>query len=254
LKEEELRGSGDPKHSHLQEDLHVEVTAFASPAEAHARLALALSEVRKYLIPDGNDEIRQRQMKEIKILKKQQDKTEDKTDERTNERTHTAANERAQDTANERTDDSGQESDVSCSPSEPSHPTSPTTSPSPPAGAGTTASPTGTRTSTSPPPSDKQSKLYDPRSKSILEKIQRNREGEGAVARPTHILEVTAGTPTQIRDLAARNQYRECTSSPSILEKILPLQLSRDRLKRDFDAVLPAILEVYEQPMWKKIK
>ena len=101
---------------------------------------------------------------------------------------------------------------------------------------------------------DKQSKLYDPRSKSILEKIQRNREGEGAVARPTHILEVTAGTPTQIRDLAERNQYRECTSSPSILEKILPLQLSRDRLKRDFNAVLPAILEVYEQPMWKKIK
>ena len=25
MKEEELRGSGDPKHSHLQEDLHVEV-------------------------------------------------------------------------------------------------------------------------------------------------------------------------------------------------------------------------------------
>ena len=48
------------------------MTAFASPAEAYARIAMALAEVRKYLIPDGNDEIRQRQMKEIQILKKQQ--------------------------------------------------------------------------------------------------------------------------------------------------------------------------------------
>ena len=47
------------------------MTAFASPAEAYARIALALSEVRKYLIPDGNDEIRQRQMKEIQIMKQQ---------------------------------------------------------------------------------------------------------------------------------------------------------------------------------------
>ena len=27
----------DPKYQHLNEDLHVEVTAFAPPAEAHAR-------------------------------------------------------------------------------------------------------------------------------------------------------------------------------------------------------------------------
>ena len=43
--EEDLRRSTDPKHLHLREDLHVEITAFASPAEAHARLAYALTEV-----------------------------------------------------------------------------------------------------------------------------------------------------------------------------------------------------------------
>ena len=49
--EEELRQSSDPKYAHLSEDLHVEITAFAPPSEAHARIAYALSEVRKYLIP-----------------------------------------------------------------------------------------------------------------------------------------------------------------------------------------------------------
>ena len=58
LQEEELRASNDPKYQHLQEELHVEITAFAPPAEAHARIAYALTEVRKYLIPDSNDEIR----------------------------------------------------------------------------------------------------------------------------------------------------------------------------------------------------
>ena len=55
--EEQLRASVDPKHAHLSEDLHVEISTFASPAEAHARLALALSEVRAYLIPDSNDQV-----------------------------------------------------------------------------------------------------------------------------------------------------------------------------------------------------
>ena len=67
-----MRNSSDPKHSHLKEDLHVEITAFASPAEAYARLAFALTEIRKYLIPDSNDQIRQRQMREIQIMKKLQ--------------------------------------------------------------------------------------------------------------------------------------------------------------------------------------
>ena len=60
--EEWLRASPDPKYAHLREDLHVEVTAFAPPAEAHARVAYALAEVRKYIIPDSNDEIRQKQV------------------------------------------------------------------------------------------------------------------------------------------------------------------------------------------------
>ena len=67
--EEELRSSSDPKHSHLGEDLHVEISTFASPAEAHARLAFALSEVRAYMIPDSNDQIRQQQMRDIKMIK-----------------------------------------------------------------------------------------------------------------------------------------------------------------------------------------
>ena len=46
----------------------MEITAFAPPAEAHARIAFALTEVRKYLIPDSNDEIRQEQMRELEIM------------------------------------------------------------------------------------------------------------------------------------------------------------------------------------------
>ena len=68
--EEQLRASADPKHAHLSEDLHVEISTFASPAEAHARLALALSEVRAYLIPDSNDQasITMMMMKMMKIV------------------------------------------------------------------------------------------------------------------------------------------------------------------------------------------
>ena len=78
-----MRKSSDPKYQHLNDDLHVEITAFAPPSEAHARIAYALTEaslyiiksqrifslesialqVRKYLIPDSNDEIRQEQMR-----------------------------------------------------------------------------------------------------------------------------------------------------------------------------------------------
>ena len=67
-KEEDLRLSLDAKYQHLHEDLHVEITAFAPPAEAHARIAFALTEVRKYLIPDSNDDIRQEQMREMELL------------------------------------------------------------------------------------------------------------------------------------------------------------------------------------------
>ncbi|XP_063629388.1 KH domain-containing, RNA-binding, signal transduction-associated protein 2-like [Cydia splendana] len=67
-KEEELRVSGDPKFSHLAEELHVEVSAFATPAEAHARVAYALAELRRFLVPDYNDDIRQEQMLEMQLL------------------------------------------------------------------------------------------------------------------------------------------------------------------------------------------
>ncbi|PSN35301.1 hypothetical protein C0J52_20472 [Blattella germanica] len=67
-KEEELRISADPKYAHFNDDLHVEITAFAPPAEAHARIAYALAEVRKFLVPDYNDEIRQEQMREMQLL------------------------------------------------------------------------------------------------------------------------------------------------------------------------------------------
>lgn len=67
-KEEELRQSLDPKYAHLGDDLHVEISALGPPAEAHARVAFALAEVRKYLIPDNNDNIRQEQMREMEIM------------------------------------------------------------------------------------------------------------------------------------------------------------------------------------------
>ncbi|XP_034256037.1 KH domain-containing, RNA-binding, signal transduction-associated protein 3 isoform X1 [Thrips palmi] len=66
-KEEECRNSLDPKYSHLSDDLHVEISAMAPPAEAHARIAFALAEIRKYMVPDSNDEIRQEQFREMEM-------------------------------------------------------------------------------------------------------------------------------------------------------------------------------------------
>lgn len=43
--------SGEYKYAHLSEDLHVEIQTFAPPAEAHARIAYALAEVRRFLVP-----------------------------------------------------------------------------------------------------------------------------------------------------------------------------------------------------------
>ncbi|XP_025834937.1 KH domain-containing, RNA-binding, signal transduction-associated protein 2 isoform X4 [Agrilus planipennis] len=67
-KEEELRQSLEPKYAHLNDELHVEISALGPPAEAHARIAFALAEVRKYLIPDSNDNIRQEQLRELEIM------------------------------------------------------------------------------------------------------------------------------------------------------------------------------------------
>lgn len=88
-----MRAALDPKYAHLNDDLHVEISALAPPgeldyryyytsnwmvmlteiilhpfwitAEAYARVAYALAEVRKYLIPDSNDVIRQEQLREL---------------------------------------------------------------------------------------------------------------------------------------------------------------------------------------------
>lgn len=65
VKEEELRKSLDPKYSHLSDDLHIEISALAPPAEAHARIAYALAEIRKFLIPDSNDDISMEQLREM---------------------------------------------------------------------------------------------------------------------------------------------------------------------------------------------
>ena len=46
----------------------MEITAFASPAEAHARIAYALAEVRRYLVPDNNDDIRKEQIREMELI------------------------------------------------------------------------------------------------------------------------------------------------------------------------------------------
>lgn len=67
-KEEELRASGDPKYTHLEEDLHVLIEVEAPPGQAHARLGLAIEEIKKFLVPENNDEIHQEQMREMAIL------------------------------------------------------------------------------------------------------------------------------------------------------------------------------------------
>ncbi|XP_037953965.1 KH domain-containing, RNA-binding, signal transduction-associated protein 3-like [Teleopsis dalmanni] len=64
-KEEEMRASGDPRFSHLNRDLFLEISTLSSPAEAYARIAYALAEVRKYIVPDKNDEVSHEQFREL---------------------------------------------------------------------------------------------------------------------------------------------------------------------------------------------
>ncbi|KAG8187307.1 hypothetical protein JTE90_011677 [Oedothorax gibbosus] len=51
-KEDEMRSNGDPKYTHLNEELHVEVSAFAPAAEAYRRISLAFAELQRFLVPD----------------------------------------------------------------------------------------------------------------------------------------------------------------------------------------------------------
>ncbi|XP_037128265.1 KH domain-containing, RNA-binding, signal transduction-associated protein 2 [Syngnathus acus] len=67
-KEEELRNSGEAKYAHLSHDLHVLIEVFAPPGEAYSRMSHALEEIKKFLVPDYNDEIRQEQLRELSLL------------------------------------------------------------------------------------------------------------------------------------------------------------------------------------------
>ncbi|CAG5121264.1 unnamed protein product, partial [Candidula unifasciata] len=55
-KEEELRKEGG-KYAHLNEDLHVLVECYAEITDGYNRLALALAELKKFLIPEMTDDV-----------------------------------------------------------------------------------------------------------------------------------------------------------------------------------------------------
>ncbi|XP_072912625.1 KH domain-containing, RNA-binding, signal transduction-associated protein 2 [Hemitrygon akajei] len=72
-KEEELRKSGEAKYAHLGDDLHVLIEVFVPAGEAYSRMSHALEEVKKFLVPDYNDEIRQEQLRELSYLNGSED-------------------------------------------------------------------------------------------------------------------------------------------------------------------------------------
>ncbi|XP_046885256.1 KH domain-containing, RNA-binding, signal transduction-associated protein 2 [Hypomesus transpacificus] len=72
-KEEELRKSGEAKYAHLSNDLHVLIEVFAPPGEAYSRMSHALEEIKKFLVPDYNDQIRQEQLRELSYLNGSED-------------------------------------------------------------------------------------------------------------------------------------------------------------------------------------
>uniref|UniRef100_A0A8C4SPX0 KH domain-containing, RNA-binding, signal transduction-associated protein 1 n=1 Tax=Erpetoichthys calabaricus TaxID=27687 RepID=A0A8C4SPX0_ERPCA len=67
-KEEDLRKGGEPKYSHLSMELHVFIEVFAPAPEAYSRMAHAMEEVKKFLIPDMMDDICQEQFMELSYL------------------------------------------------------------------------------------------------------------------------------------------------------------------------------------------
>ena len=46
-----MSATDDPKYEHLKEPLHVLIEVEAQKSEAHARLAAALAEIKKYMVP-----------------------------------------------------------------------------------------------------------------------------------------------------------------------------------------------------------
>lgn len=51
LQEEELRKGGDAKYAHLTMELHVHIEVFAPIPDCYLRMAHAMDEVKKFLMP-----------------------------------------------------------------------------------------------------------------------------------------------------------------------------------------------------------
>ncbi|KFO29140.1 KH domain-containing, RNA-binding, signal transduction-associated protein 3 [Fukomys damarensis] len=66
--EEECRKGGEAKCFHFKDDLHVLFNVFAPPAEAYACMGHALEKIKKFIVPDCNDEIGQAQLQELTYL------------------------------------------------------------------------------------------------------------------------------------------------------------------------------------------
>ncbi|KAK6188414.1 hypothetical protein SNE40_004591 [Patella caerulea] len=63
-KEEECRKEGG-KFAHLTQDLHLMVEVFAEAVEGYGRLTHALTELKKFMVPDFNDDIRAQQFEQM---------------------------------------------------------------------------------------------------------------------------------------------------------------------------------------------
>ncbi|XP_012688501.1 KH domain-containing, RNA-binding, signal transduction-associated protein 1a [Clupea harengus] len=73
-KEEELRKGGEPKYAHLAMELHVFIEVYAPIPEAYLRMAHAMEEVKKFLVPvDNVEDIHQEQFMEMGYLNGNQD-------------------------------------------------------------------------------------------------------------------------------------------------------------------------------------
>ena len=51
IQEDDLRKEGLAKHAHLNEELHVNIEVYAQATDAYQRLAHAITEVHKYMVP-----------------------------------------------------------------------------------------------------------------------------------------------------------------------------------------------------------
>ncbi|XP_046372507.1 KH domain-containing, RNA-binding, signal transduction-associated protein 2-like isoform X4 [Haliotis cracherodii] len=66
-KEDELRKEGG-KYAHLNDELHVFVEVFSEMTDNYARLAHAVAELKKFLQPEYNDDIRQQQLQDMMYM------------------------------------------------------------------------------------------------------------------------------------------------------------------------------------------